>query len=65
MGMYKRILILAEEGDRDAMLKIAEGCREGRDLQRALYWYGKLNKTKEIEEIKASLAEDTEEDIFS
>ena len=65
MGYYKKILLMAEEGDRDAMLKVAEEYREKWDLKKAIYWYGKLNKTKEVEELKALLVVATDEDIFA
>lgn len=53
MGIYKRLLTLAEEGNRDAIAKVALHYRERGDLKAAIYWYGKVGKAKEIEELKA------------
>ena len=66
MGVFKKILLMAEEGDRDAMLKVAQEYREKWDFKKACYWYGKLGKTKEVEELKALLVTDTDDDdLFS
>jgi hypothetical protein len=68
MGYYKKILMLAQEGDRDAILTVANFCRDRGKLHTALFWYGQAHKTKEIAKIKALIASkklEEEEDIFA
>ena len=67
MGFYKKILMKAQEGDRDAILIAANCCRERGQLHTALFWYSQIQKGKEIAEIKLLLANkkyEEEEDIF-
>ena len=66
MGYYKKMLLLAEEGNRDAILQIAEMHREQKQYQQAINWYSKINKSKEIEELTALIKDKDayEDDIF-
>lgn len=66
MGYYKKLRILAEEGNRDAMFQIAQVYREREHYANALFWYSKVGKTKEVEEMTKRLVVTSvyEEDIF-
>jgi len=67
MGYFKAISIRADEGDREAMLVMADSFRELGNYRQAMYWYGKLKKEKECEEMKSLLEvyNNEEEDIFT
>ena len=55
MGYYKSLITLAEEGNRAAILQVAEMYRDKERYQQALHWYSQINKTKEIEELTKML----------
>lgn len=67
MGCWKSIKMLAEEGNRDAVLQAAEMYRSRSQYPMAIHWYSKIGKTKEIEELTKLIADSSsyaEEDIF-
>jgi hypothetical protein len=63
VGFFKKLSLLVECGDRDAMTLAAELCRDGGNFQKALQLYDRLGKDKEVREIKELLkAQNTYED---
>lgn len=48
MGYYKNLLILAEEGNRSAILQVAEWYRDRYMFKQAITWYKQINHTTEI-----------------
>lgn len=68
MGFFKKLSLLVEDGDRDAMNLAAELCRDGGNFQRAIQLYDKLGKDKEAQEIreilKAKETYEEDEDLF-
>ena len=66
MGYYKKVLMLAEEGNRDAVLQVAEMYRERKQYKQAINWYSKIGKTKEVEELNELIINNNtyEDDIF-
>jgi hypothetical protein len=62
MGCFKKLSLLAEEGDKKAMALAAEACRDT-DPRTAMLLYEKAGRHKEAGELRAFL-EDYGEDLF-
>jgi len=68
MGFFKKLALLVDEGNRDAMTMAADQCRLGGNLQRSLQLYEKLGKYTEAQEIRELLKTqntyEEDEDLF-
>lgn len=68
MGFFKKLALLVDEGNRDAMAMAADQCRLGGNLHKALQLYDRLGKDKEAQEIRELLKTqntyEEDEDLF-
>jgi hypothetical protein len=68
MGFFKKLALLVDEGNRDAMAMAADQCRHGGNLHKALQLYSRLGKDKEAQEIRELLKTqntyEEDEDLF-
>lgn len=63
MGLFKKLSILIEEGNRDSMLLAARLLRNS-NTNKAILLYEKLGLTKDAQELRDLLAFEAEEDVF-
>ena len=51
MGVFKNLLIQAEEGDKHAIETLASHCEKNGNINQAILWYKKLGNDKKVEEL--------------